>query len=42
MHIYSNLFLGTYKYLREKFYDYLHLKSKFHPYNYVLNCPKND
>ena len=32
MHIYSNTFLGTYKYSREKFYDYSHLKSIFHPY----------
>ena len=33
MHIYSNTFLGTYKYSREKFYDYSQLKSIFHPYN---------
>ena len=43
MHIYSNTFLGTYKYLREKFYDYSHLKSIFHPYkmfvfHYFLLC----
>ena len=35
MHIYSNTFLSTYKYLREKFYDYSHLKSIFHLYRGV-------
>ena len=32
MYIYSNTFLGTYKYSREKFYSYSHLKLIFHPY----------